>query len=136
MGYPDFESELEILSAKENNYDSLSLEAVLTPDEITACQGHVKEVFVEDTVLHYLVKIVEATRTETEFRHGISPRGSVGLESCFSSPCLILWPRFRNSGGCLFDGDSSFCPSSCVEKKYFRPIGRTASRDIAASQYL
>lgn len=94
MGYPDFESELEILSAKENSYDKLSLQAVLTPEDVIACQGHVKEVFVEDTVLHYLVKIVEATRTETEFRHGISPRGALALKAASQARALYYGRDF------------------------------------------
>lgn len=94
MGYPDFESELEILSAKENNYDELTLEAVISPADVIACQSHVKEVFVEDTVLHYLVKIIEATRTETEFRHGISPRGAIALKSAAQSRALFYGRDF------------------------------------------
>ena len=94
MGYPDFESELEILSAKENNYDDMDLEAVISPEEVSLCQNQVKEVFFEDTVLHYLVKIVEATRTETEFRHGISPRGALALKAASQARALYFGRDF------------------------------------------
>ena len=94
MGYPDFESELEILSAKDNNYDNLDIESVLSPEDVNACQAHVKEVFVEDTVLHYLVKIVEATRTDTEFRHGISPRGAIALKAASQARALYYGRDF------------------------------------------
>lgn len=80
MGYPDFESEIEILSAREHSYDNIRLETAMTPEETKACQEKVRDVFVEDTVLHYLVKIIDATRTETEFRHGVSPRGALALK--------------------------------------------------------
>ena len=94
MGYPDFESEIEILSERENNYDNLSLETVITPEEDRGCQSMVKDVFVEDTVLHYLVKIVEATRTETEFRHGVSPRGALALKSASQARALYYGRDF------------------------------------------
>jgi len=94
MGYPDFESELEILSAKDNNYDNLDINAVLSSEDVIACQAHVKEVFVEDTVLHYLVKIVEATRTDTEFRHGISPRGAIALKAAAQARALYYGRDF------------------------------------------
>ncbi|MCZ6673304.1 MAG: MoxR family ATPase [Verrucomicrobia bacterium] len=94
LGYPDFESELEILSAKVNNYDDLSLESVVTPEELNQCQKGVREVYVEDTVLHYLVKIVGATRTETEFRHGISPRGALALKAASQARALFYGRDF------------------------------------------
>ena len=94
MGYPDFESELEILSAKDNNYDNLDIKPVLSPEDVNACQAHVREVFVEDTVLHYLVKIVEATRTDTEFRHGISPRGAIALKAASQARALYYGRDF------------------------------------------
>lgn len=80
MGYPDFDSEIDILSARDHSYDNLVLETALTPEQTKACQETVRDVFIEDTVLHYLVKIVDATRTETEFRHGASPRGALALK--------------------------------------------------------
>jgi MoxR-like ATPase len=94
MGYPDFESEIEILSARENSYDNLSLDTVMSPEEVTACQSMVKDVFVEDTVLHYLVKIIEATRTETEFRHGVSPRGAISLKAASQARALYYGRDF------------------------------------------
>jgi MoxR-like ATPase len=94
MGYPDFQSEIEILSARENNYDRLALETVMSPEEMKSCQELVKDVFIEDTVLHYLVKIVEATRTETEFRHGVSPRGALALKSASQARALYFGRDF------------------------------------------
>lgn len=94
MGYPDFDSEIEILSERENNYDNLALESVISPAEVKGCQELVKDVFVEDTVLHYLVKIVEATRTETEFRHGVSPRGALALKAASQSRALYYGRDF------------------------------------------
>jgi MoxR-like ATPase len=94
MGYPDFESELEILSANDNNYDNLEINSVLTPEDVKACQAHVREVFVEDTVLHYLVKIVDATRTDTEFRHDISPQGVIALKAASQARALYYGRDF------------------------------------------
>jgi len=94
MGYPDFESELEILTAEQNHYDRIELDQVVTPEEILECQEQVKNVFIEDTVLHYLIKIIEATRTEAEFRHGVSPRGALALKAASQARALFFGRDF------------------------------------------
>jgi len=94
MGYPDFDSEIEILSARENNYDKLSIEPVMDREQVKACQERVKDVFIEESVLHYLMKLIEATRTETEFRHGVSPRGALALKMASQARALYYGRDF------------------------------------------
>lgn len=94
MGYPDFDSELEILASTGKSYDEMAISAIISPDDVKKAQDFVNEVFIEDTVLHYLLKLVEATRTETEFRHGISPRGALALKSCAQARALYHGRNF------------------------------------------
>jgi MoxR-like ATPase len=79
MGYPGFADEVEILRDNDNRYDQIKIPCVLTAAEIVVLQEQTRQVFVEDTVLEYIVRIVQATRNETEFRVGASPRGSIAL---------------------------------------------------------
>jgi len=47
------------------------------------------QVFIEESVLEYLLKIVSATRTEAEFRAGISVRGGLALRTAAQARALV-----------------------------------------------
>jgi MoxR-like ATPase len=89
MGYPQLADELEILRAPKLNYDAIALNAVITRAEVLALQSLVGRVFVEDSVLDYILKIVTATRTDTEFKSGISVRGSLALRLAAQARALV-----------------------------------------------
>lgn len=90
MGYPNFAAELNILqsAATRRNYDMLELQPVATRENIREIQEFAPQVFVEDTVLEYILKIVTATRTEAEFQAGISTRGTLALKLAAQAAAL------------------------------------------------
>ena len=47
------------------------------------------QVFVEDTVLDYILKIITATRTEVEFKAGVSVRGGLALRVAAQARALV-----------------------------------------------
>lgn len=81
MGFPAFATELEILERGQRRYDSIVAEPVLDAAQLRELQGGVSSVFVEDSVLDYLLRLATATRTESEFRTGVSTRGSLALKA-------------------------------------------------------
>jgi len=80
IGYPDQEAEMEILRDPNLAYDDLRIEPVLTTPELIEIQELALSVFLEESIEQYLLRIVQATRTETEFRSGISTRGLLALK--------------------------------------------------------
>lgn len=80
MGYPEYEYELDILKGGHLHYDHLEADPVVSRKEVVELQGFTREVFVEDTVYEYIVRIVQATRAEKAFRSGVSPRGTLSLK--------------------------------------------------------
>src|SRR5687768_10538493 len=89
MGYPEAEDEKEILRTARGGYDAIALNPVLTRSDILALQSLVHQVFVEDSVLDYILRIVTATRTEAEFRTGVSVRGGVALRMASQARALV-----------------------------------------------
>ncbi len=94
MGYPQAADELEILRTARGGYDAIALNAVVTRGEILALQNLAHEVFVEDSVLDFILKIVAATRTEAEFRAGVSVRGGVALRAAAQARALVYGRDF------------------------------------------
>ncbi|MBL9211587.1 MAG: MoxR family ATPase [Opitutaceae bacterium] len=89
MGYPEPEDEREILRHARGGYDAIVLNPVVTRTEILALQALAHQVFVEDSVLEFILRIVAATRTEAEFRTGVSVRGGVALRTAAQARALL-----------------------------------------------
>ncbi len=89
MGYPQGTDEMDILRAKTTNYDDIALDPALTRTEVTQLQQVTSEVFVEDSVLDYILRIIGATRTESEFKAGISVRGGLALKCAAQAMALV-----------------------------------------------
>jgi MoxR-like ATPase len=79
LGYPAFPDELQMLFDQNESHPLDSLPAVVTPEEVRQLQAAVRQVHVERVVAEYLLRLVEATRTDARLRLGISPRGSLAL---------------------------------------------------------
>ncbi len=79
MGYPSLEGEREILRASQNANGLHVLEPVATADEIHEWQRAVRSVTVEDSLLEYMLRLVNRTREHEHLALGISPRGSQAL---------------------------------------------------------
>jgi MoxR-like ATPase len=88
MGYPQPADELEILRIARTSYDAIALNAVVTRDEVLRLQALAVQVFVEDSVLDYILRIVTATRTEAEFKTGVSVRGGLALRTAAQARAL------------------------------------------------
>lgn len=89
MGYPAPADELEILRRVQGGYDSIALDAVVARSDILQLQQLATHVFIEDSVLDYILRIVTATRTETEFRAGVSVRGGLALKHAVQARALL-----------------------------------------------
>ncbi|MDD6034154.1 MAG: MoxR family ATPase [Oscillospiraceae bacterium] len=79
MGYPDPDSERQMLQNLREAHPVESVQPVVTTDEILAAQEAVREVKVSAAVSGYIVSLVNATRQSDKVRLGVSPRGSLAL---------------------------------------------------------
>lgn len=78
MGYPDKKSEMDIYNGRSN----ASLEKVnevINIDEIKSMREKVERVYIEDSLLDYLVTLVRNSRENQYVSLGISPRGGIAL---------------------------------------------------------
>ncbi len=89
MGYPQPADELEILRIARTSYDAIAVNAVVTRTEVLRFQALAAQVFVEDSVLDYILRIVTATRTEAEFKTGVSVRGGLALRTAAQARALL-----------------------------------------------
>lgn len=79
LGYMTREQELEVLSRPSAQTVLNELQPVVTPEETAYVRTAYREVKVSEEVKHYLMDIVEATRTQSGFVSGVSTRGALAL---------------------------------------------------------
>jgi len=88
MGYPAFESELDILKSGHLHYDDDDVEVVVYRPDVVALQAATRGVFVEDSIYRYIVELAVATRAEPAFRSGVSPRATLSLKAAAQASAL------------------------------------------------
>lgn len=89
MGYPDIESEINILKGKQSANPLDSVRKILTEQDIIALQNAVEEVYIDDKVFEYIASLIVATRNHPLIKLGVSPRGALSLTRMAKSSALL-----------------------------------------------
>ena len=89
MGYPDRDSELDILTSHRLGEPVEELESVLTSEQVRKLQQAAREIQVDDSISQYILDIVNGTRDHTELQVGVSPRGAISLYRAAQSLALL-----------------------------------------------
>src|SRR5256884_3824782 len=79
VGYPDPAAEKEILKRFSNGNHHYAAETVLDPTEVVLLQEQSRKVHIDDSIVDYMIHIVNRTREHPEIELGISPRGTAAL---------------------------------------------------------
>lgn len=89
LGYPPLDEEKRILMGLGGHSRLESLDVVVSPDELVGMQKYVADLPVEESVLDYLLAVVEATRNHGAVRLGVSPRGTLACLAAARAHALL-----------------------------------------------
>jgi len=79
MGYPDKDSEMEMLETHQATSPLARVTAVVTADEVASMIATVQQVYVSQSIKEYTVALGRATRESSMLRLGASPRSMLQL---------------------------------------------------------
>ena len=79
MGYPDRQSQVDILRERHHENPLDRLQGVVTCEELLKLIESAKQVHIADAVYDYIVDLVDATRSSELVELGVSPRGALAL---------------------------------------------------------
>ena len=79
MGYPDFESQINILRDRHRENPLDKIHAVVTIDELQQLIQEASAVHVMDCIYEYVTKLTQATREHPMVALGVSPRGALAV---------------------------------------------------------
>jgi MoxR-like ATPase len=88
IGYPDRAAEREILRNTDGTHAE-SVRPVLSGEELLHLQEQVSHVAVDDTLVDYMLAIVEKTRNHESLALGVSPRGAQALYRATQALALL-----------------------------------------------
>jgi MoxR-like ATPase len=79
LGYPDAETEVEILQNHMTRHPLSDIRPVLTREEVISMQSECKQVKIARSISEYIVALAGRSRQDSRLKLGVSPRGSLML---------------------------------------------------------
>lgn len=79
MGYPDFDSQVNILRERHNSNPLDSLRPVVTAGELMEMKEEAASVHIADAIYEYVTRLAQATREHPMIQLGLSPRGALAV---------------------------------------------------------
>lgn len=90
IGYPERGEEKEILRRFGEGSPLEEVKPVCTGEQIKEMQNVCQQVFIHETIIDYILDLVEKTRTHKNIALGVSPRGAIAfmkVVKCYSAIC-------------------------------------------------
>ncbi|WP_124726493.1 AAA family ATPase [Staphylospora marina] len=82
LGYPSPDQEMEMLRRFRLKHPVNTVGQVWSTEDLIRLQEQVRQVHVDDSLVRYIVRIVDETRKTEDFMLGASPRASMALYRC------------------------------------------------------
>lgn len=89
LGYVSLEDEVQILFAQDNHHPIKDVKPCVSVDDILFLKEKVKEVHISDELRHYIVKLVQETRSADGVVLGASPRASISIMKAAKAVALF-----------------------------------------------
>ena len=89
MGYPNIDSEINIIKSKQQCNPLSKVEKVVDAQDIVNMQNFIETIHMDDKVYSYIAALVSATRNHPLIKLGVSPRGTLALASISKATALL-----------------------------------------------
>ena len=89
MGYPDFESQVNLLRDRQAGNPIASVKRVTEAEELIQMQREAETVQVSDKILEYITTLSFETRKHPLTMLGVSPRGAIAVSSMAKAGAYI-----------------------------------------------
>jgi MoxR-like ATPase len=89
VGYPDRAAEQRILTTQPGRNAFDQLKPVMNAADVIALQDQAPTVRLDNSIVDYILDLVEATRQSEELHLGVSPRGALALTQASQASALL-----------------------------------------------
>ena len=116
MGYPDFQSQVNILRDRQTENPLDKAEQVTSTDEILEMQDEVTQIYIEDKILEYVTSLAMNTREGDDSLRSQSSRCTCGDQTC-QGKSLCTGKRLCYPGRCAESLFGRLCASYHFKSK-------------------
>jgi len=124
IGYPDEESERELIAGEDRRAMLRDIEPVTGPEMLTTLQQTAREIPVTDALVSYIQALVRHTRESADIEIGLSPRGAQALVAAARAHAFV-----KNHSGVYPDDVQAVF--AAVAGHRLKPAGSTRFRSPA-----
>ena len=89
LGYPQRSEEHRIITTQPGRQGLDNLKSVMTGQQVVALQDGVLNTRLDNSIVEYILDLVEATRSDEALHLGISPRGSQALTQACQASAVV-----------------------------------------------
>lgn len=119
LGYPNELDELEMLNRTDQQHPIDQLVPIMDRSQLIEIQQFIDNIYVDETVKHYIVQLVSETRENEYVQLGVSPRGSIALMKAAKAYAFI-----QNRDYVIPDDILFLAPYVLVHRIILRPEAR------------
>jgi len=128
LGYPDRAAEKALLTAGGQRQHAAELPALLGVDDLPALQAAAAATHAAPPLIDYVQALIEATRHDATFQHGLSPRAGLALLAAART-----WAWLQGRDMALPDDVQTVLPAvACHRLRSAQGGGHARAEDIAA----
>ena len=85
LGYPDIQSEIRMVTGRQQANPLHTLQPLMTRETLIALQNAVEHTYIHELVVAYAVRIIAATRQDPMIARGASPRATLAVTALSKS---------------------------------------------------
>lgn len=90
VGYPKESDEIDMVMARQGGINPLEqVEQVVSRTELAAMQDTVSQIYIKDTVVNYVVTLINRTRHSQQILRGASPRATLAVVSMAKAAAFL-----------------------------------------------
>ena len=124
IGYPSAEEEIDIIRARRHTNPLDSVKAVTDTETIRPLKEAAADVYMDDAIYDYIVRLIGATRKHSALALGASPRASLAMSRMTQAYALVEY-------------NGRTCPLNTPSLDFVRKLtGKTSFRSLTAEQVL
>jgi len=123
LGYPEEETELQIVQAQRSQHPLEQLRPVVSLEDVRELQRTVERVYIDELLQRWIVSLVRATRELDIVELGASVRGTIALERSARAWALLNGRTYVEPG----DIEALFAPVLC-HRVLFAPLFTAEAR--------
>ena len=90
MGYPDIQSEIEIVKGNVSRRPLEEVRRVMKAEELTDIRKTAEEIFIHDVLYQYIGRLVQTTRSHEMIDLGLSPRGTISIARMAKARAFLM----------------------------------------------